>query len=184
MGRSALEVLLLVDGYNAIGGWPKLSALRDRAGMQIARRELIEAAISYIAYRGFKAQLIFDAHYQNVPGNCEVISPDLTVCYTDFGQTADSYIEQFCAQFRHRFAASRLAQRLIVATSDRDQQLMVRGYGAECMSVQQLVGEIGRTNQQIQEKQRSQNRSKQRFLFHSLDAEAQQRLAELRRGFH
>ena len=182
MRRAASEVLLLIDGYNAIGGWPKLIELRDRDGLQVARRHLIEVMFSYIAYRGFDAKLVFDAHYQDTPGNCESVSPDLTVCYTNFGQTADSYIEQFCAQFKMSVAALRGDKRLLVATSDRDQQMMVRGYGAECMSVQQLMGEIARTNQQIRDKQRSRKRSKGRFLFHSLDAEVQQRLADLRRG--
>jgi YacP-like NYN domain len=32
------SVLLLVDGYNIIGSWPKLKKMRDRDGLEVARR--------------------------------------------------------------------------------------------------------------------------------------------------
>jgi predicted RNA-binding protein with PIN domain len=56
------------------------------------------------------------------------------------------------------------------------------GYGAEWMSAQQLAFEVETAARRIQRKQRSTQRSPQRFLANSLDPAAQQRLAELRMG--
>ncbi|MCA1994428.1 MAG: NYN domain-containing protein, partial [Coleofasciculus sp. S288] len=73
-------------------------------------------------------------------------------------------------------------QRLIVVTSDRAQQLTVVGYGAEWMSSLQLANDIEFTARRVRSKHRPQKQSRGRFLFNSLDAQAQQRLAQLRKG--
>ena len=52
MSSSSLQALLLIDGYNIIGAWPKLKATRDRHGLESARRELIEISIDYSASVG------------------------------------------------------------------------------------------------------------------------------------
>ncbi len=180
MPPSSPQPVLLVDGYNVIGSWSDLKKTCDRSGMEAARQELVEALINYSAFQGYQTQVVFDAYYQNRPISCEAFTTHLSVCYTDFGQTADTYIEKFCASFR--FKLSHPSQRLIVVTSDRAQQLTVVGYGAEWMSCQQLANDVEFTVRRSRRKQRPQKQSTGRFLFHSLDAQAQQRLAEWRRG--
>ena len=180
MPPSSRQTLLLVDGYNVIGAWSSLKKTRDHHGLLAARQELIEALINYSTFKGFEAQVVFDAQYQNTPGYREVHTSYLSVYYTAHLETADTYIERVCASYQRQLYRS--TPRLIVATSDRAQQLVVIGYGAESMSALQLAGEVELTASQRRRKQQSQNRSRGRFLIHSLDANAQQRLAQWRQG--
>lgn len=182
MSRPTPQAVLLVDGYNVIGIWSDLKQTRNQEGLQAARQELIEVLLNYSAFQGFETQVVFDAQYQDTRGNCEVITKDLSVYYTDFGQTADTYIEKTCAAFREKLARPR--PRIIVATSDRAQQLTVVGYGAEWMSAQQLSYEVELTARSTRRKQKPKKQSSARFLAHSLDDKARQRLAELRKGLN
>lgn len=180
MPRSAPQALLLVDGYNIIGAWSELKRVRDRDGLEEARRHLIEALVNYSAFQGFETQVVFDAQYQDTPGSREVITSHLAAHYTAFGQTADTYIERACADFRHDLR--KFQQRLIVATSDRAQQLTVVGYGAECMSAERLASEVEFIARRVQHRKKNIQRSSNRFLIHSLDPAARQQLSRLRHG--
>lgn len=182
MSLSSPPAVFLVDGYNIIGAWSCLKKTRDTAGLEAARCELIESMISYSAFQGYQTNIVFDAQYQNTCSNKEVITDFLSVHYTDFGQTADTFIEKSCASFRHQIAQS-LISRVIVATSDRAQQLMVQGYGAEWMSAIQLCYEVQATVCRARQKYNPRKQSKSRFLANSIDDKARQRLAELRMGF-
>jgi predicted RNA-binding protein with PIN domain len=189
MHPSSPSAVLLVDGYNVIGAWSSLKKTRDkpissrspyRDGLEAARQELVEALINYSAFQGYETQVVFDAHSQNTPICCEILTTHLSVCYTDFGQTADTYIEKFCASFRFNVAPK--SRRLIVVTSDRAQQLTVVGYGAEWMSSLQLASDVEFTARRIRRKHQPPKQSGGRFLFNSLDPQAQQRLAQWRKG--
>jgi predicted RNA-binding protein with PIN domain len=182
MPRPLPKAVLLVDGYNIIGAWPCLKKTRDNAGLEAARVELVEAMTNYSAFQGYDTEIVFDAQYHNASSNKEIITELLSVHYTDFGQTADTYIEKACATLRYQIAQARIA-RVIVATSDRAQQLMVQGYGAEWLSAQQLCGEVETTVCRMRHKYQSRKQSQSRFLANSIDAKARQRLAELRMGF-
>ncbi|MEI6371345.1 MAG: NYN domain-containing protein [Nostocales cyanobacterium ELA608] len=181
MSRSIVPAVLLVDGYNIIGAWPCLIKTRNHAGLEAARGELVEAMTNYSAFQGYETQVVFDAQYQNTPSNRETITEFLTVHYTDFGQTADTYIEKTCASLRHQIAQS-LISRMIVATSDRAQQLTVQGYGAEWLSAHQLCGEVETTVCRMRHRYKSQKQPKTRFLVNGIDAKTRQRLTELRMG--
>ncbi|BAY65388.1 hypothetical protein NIES22_54930 [Calothrix brevissima NIES-22] len=181
MSRPSSPAVLLVDGYNIIGAWSCLKRTRDHAGLEAARGELVETMTSYSSFQGYDTQIVFDAQYQNAASNKEIITELLSVHYTDFGQTADTYIEKLCASLRYEIAQSRLS-RVIVATSDRAQQLMVQGYGAEWLSAQQLCGEVEMTVCRMRHKYQSRKKSNSRFLANSIDAKSRERLAELRMG--
>ncbi len=180
MPRSRLQAILLVDGYNVIGAWPALQKIRDRDGLEASREKLIEALINYSAYEDLETKIVFDAHYQDRRACTEVINQSLSVYYTEFAETADTHIEKLCASFRHEFKLA--ASRVIVATDDRAQRLTVVGYGAECMSAQQLVYAVESTAQRIKMQHRPKKQSSSRFLVNSLDPRSQQRLAEWRKG--
>ncbi|MCL6432998.1 MAG: NYN domain-containing protein [Leptolyngbyaceae cyanobacterium HOT.MB2.61] len=182
MPRPSPQSLFLVDGYNVVGAWPDLRRVRDRNGLEEARRRLIEILANYSAFQGYDTQLVFDSQYREASSNREVITPNLCVCYTDFGQTADTYIEKTCAAFRHD--VRKFHQRLIVATSDRAQQLTVVGYGAEWMSAEQLASDVENVHRRVQRRQKPVRKSSSRFLAHSLDPVAQKRLTQLRFGKH
>lgn len=180
MPRSLARAVLLVDGYNIIGLWSKLKTKRDHHGLEASRRELIESLVNYSAFEGLETRVIFDAHSRNEPSYTEEITKNLWVCYTDFGQTADTYIEKICATF-HRELVN-LHRRLIVATSDRAEQQTAIGYGAEWMSAQQLAQAVEATERRCRSKHKTRKQPSSRFLVSGLDAEAQQRLAQMRMG--
>jgi uncharacterized protein len=180
MPRSSAQGILFVDGYNMVGAWPDLKTLRDRHGLEAARRELVESLLGYSAYQGFDTEVVFDAQHQATAGTREVINPYFKIFYTDHRQTADSYIEIACAKFRNDLR--KFNHRLIVATSDRAEQLTVVGYGAEWMSAHQLWAEVETSRSRVRHKQQHKGRSPKRFLSHSLDPQAQQRLAQMRLG--
>lgn len=181
MPRFLPEAVLLVDGYNAIGSWSDLKKTRDCVGLEAARWELVEALVNYSALQNYATQVVFDAQYQNTCSHQEVISDRLSVHFTDFGQTADTYIEKSCASLRPYLRQSHLC-RLIVATSDRVQQLVVVGYGAEWMSAQQLNYEVESTLKRSLHNHKQRKQSSSRFLANSLDAKARQKLAQMRMG--
>jgi predicted RNA-binding protein with PIN domain len=180
MPRHLSKAILLVDGYNMIGVWPLLRTKQEGEGMEEARRTLVETLVNYSAFEGLDARVVFDAHYQNTPSVVETVTRNLSVHYTDYGQTADTYIEKICATLAHQLRLSR--RRLIVATSDRAHQLTVIGYGAEWMSALQLAHDVESTARRRQRRHKSNKQSSSRFLANSLDAESQKRLAMLRMG--
>ncbi|HEY9763581.1 MAG TPA: NYN domain-containing protein [Trichocoleus sp.] len=180
MSRPSYVARLLVDGYNIIGAWSSLKKARDCDGLDIARSELIEALSNYSAFQGFETHVVFDAYSQATRGVQEAVTQNLVVYYTDFGQTADSYIERLCAQ--HRGMPRLITQRLIVATSDRAQQLTVIGYGAEWMSANQLEAEVQASFHRIKQRQKNRQKSVNRSLMHSLDKTVQEKLTRLRFG--
>lgn len=180
MSPHVFQAVLLVDGYNIIGAWSRLKQISERHGLESARRDLVEILINYTAHQGYRTQVVFDAHYQDTPSYSEEHTSNLLVYYTAFAQTADTYIEKFCATFARSRTSS--YSRLIVATSDRAQQLTVVGYGAEWMSAAKLGNEVETVNRQIGRKNPDRKRGQSRFLFNSLDADAQKLLSQWRQG--
>lgn len=183
MSPSSYQAILLVDGYNIIGDWSDLKKSRDRDGLEVARRELIECLINYSASMAYRTKVVFDAHYQDTPRSTQKYTPDLSVHYTAFAETADTFIEKFCAVF-NRKKYQQESTRLIVATSDRAQQLTVVGYGAEWRSAQMLAREVDLASRQTRNKTKKQTKKKpaSRFLFNALDPISQQRLKQMRGG--
>lgn len=180
MNTSICAALLLVDGYNIIGSWSSLKQTRDQYGLALARQQLIEALINYSAHQGYQTQVVFDAQMQRAPATVESPCPHLSIHYTNWMQTADTYIEKRCAQFSRR--EEQLPSRLIVATSDRAQQLTVVGYGAEWMSAQLLAQDLSHCKTQVRRRQKNPHRPSTRFLFNGLDATVQEKLSRMRHG--
>ncbi len=180
MEASSSQTLLLVDGYNIIGSWHWLKKIKDGDGLEFARTALLETLVNYTAYKGLEAKVIFDAHYQNTPAHEEKYTTKLWIYYTAFAETADTYIEKYCASFPRRNPLP--TPRLIVATSDRAQRLTAVGYGAEWMSAQKLAKEIDTTKRKGRRNYRARQKSQKRFLFNSLDPKTQQTLAKWRQG--
>ncbi|MBO9997669.1 MAG: NYN domain-containing protein [Cyanobacteria bacterium SID2] len=181
MSPTSPTTTLFVDGYNIIGLWSHLRQIRQRDGLESARHSLVDALVNYSAYQGFETCVVFDSQYRNSRGQRETIANHFYIHYTDFNQTADTFIERQCA-LRQRHAHP-LGDRTIVATSDRAQQLTVVGYGAEWMSADQLDREVRRAKQQVRHRQRSSpKRSSRRFLSSRLDPAARQQLSKFLKG--
>jgi uncharacterized protein len=189
MPPSRKQVVLLVDGYNVIGAWTDLHDRSNqinplqsgsKADLEAARDKLVEALINYSAFEDYETKVVFDAYSRDEPAYCETVTPNLSIHYTDYLETADTYIEKFCAAFRHNLHYS--ASRLIVATSDRAQQLTVIGFGAEWISALQLIANVDFSANRSRRRHRPQTKSSGRFLFNSLDPQAQARLSAMRHG--
>ncbi len=180
MPRSTPSALLLVDGYNVVGCWHEMKKIRQMDGLEAARRRLTEALINYSAYQGYETRIVFDAQYRDCPSNREVITPDVSVWYTDFGQTADTLIEKTCAAYRNDLR--KFHAKLLVATNDSAQRNTVVGYGAICLSVEELAAEVDQIALKVQQRPKTNKRSTNRLLSHSLDPIAHQRLSAMRFG--
>jgi len=183
MSSPSYQAILLVDGYNIIGDWSDLKKSRDRHGLEAARYELVECLINYSASVAYRTKVVFDAHYQDTPRSTETHTAALSVHYTAFAETADTYIEKFCATFQRK-KYQQESTRLIVATSDRAQQLTVVGYGAEWLSAPMLEREVGLAVQKTKSRTKKQTKIKTpgRFLLNALDPSAQERLRQMRHG--
>ena len=179
MSTHPCQAILLVDGYNIIGAWSTLATLKQTQGLDAAREALITTLANYSAYKGYETWAVFDAYEQRTPSSQAAITPHLSVHYTGFGQTADSYIERACAKFRHD--ARKFTQRLIVATSDAVHRQTVIGYGAEGISALHLEGEINSIAQQVKRRQKPQKQRSGRVPI-SQNPDIQARLAKMRLG--
>ncbi len=179
MAAPSPESVLLVDGYNVIGAWPKLQKVQSHHGLDLARQDLIELLTDYAAFHGCQTKIVFDAHYQTRAANQEYITEQLAVHFTDAGQTADTYIELFCAQSRYELNAFK---RIIVATSDRAQKNTVKGYGAEWMSATQLIQAVQSTRLRIRDRTQHASQRQRRLLSSVIDPIAKQKLERLRFG--
>ncbi len=172
------QALLFIDGYNIVGSWTDLKKIRDRHGLQEARHRLVEHLIGFAAYNAYNTKVVFDSQYREGGSTEEIITEFLSIHYTNHGETADTFIEKSCADFRQDIR--KFKQRLIVATSDRAQQLTVIGYGAEWISAPQLWQDVDFTNTHVRNRQKTKTKSSGRFLINSLDPEAQAKLDRLR----
>ena len=179
MASKPSQAILLVDGYNIIGAWPSLIAINQHQGLDAAREALIAHLANYSAYQEFETWAVFDAYEQRTPASAEKITHHLSVHYTGFGQTADSYIERSCAKFRND--ARKFTQRLIVATSDNVHRQTVVGYGAEAISALQLQNEVISAGRQVQRRQKAKKKRSGR-VFANLNPDVQAQLTKMRFG--
>jgi len=131
---------LVVDGYNVIGSWPNLKALRNSA-LADARHKLVEMLLEYRAFTGQHIIIVFDAYRSK--GRKEIqYGPGLEVRYTDHGQTADSLIETLVSMLSERYQVG-------VVTSDWAQQQIVMGKGARRWSSREFYQEVIKVTGQI-----------------------------------
>ena len=179
MSGTSSPAILLVDGYNIVGAWRSLKELKEQKGLDAARESLIAALANYSAFQGYDTWAVFDAYEQPTRASREVITPHLSVHYTGYGQTADSYIERACADFRND--SRKFTNRLIVATSDSVHRQTAIGYGAESMSALRLESEVHKAFQRVRRRQKAQKKASGR-VFGALDPAVQARLARMRLG--
>lgn len=138
-----MKDLFLIDGYNVINAWPQLIALRDNLGH--ARDKLIDMIAGYGAYQDLEVIIVFDAHSSVGVLQQQEITGDLTVIYTDAGETADSYIEKAA------YTLVRERRRVFVVTSDWVEQMVILGAGAYRISSRELLEDVKRVERIIRE---------------------------------
>lgn len=133
-----------MDAYNMIGNWPQLNRLKQSNRLEDARDCLLKVLSSYQKQMEMEVIVVFDAMY--VPGISKSYQQfNLTVIWTDEGQTADSYIESLAGKL-----VSPLTQ-VIVATSDQAEQWTIFSQGALRKPAWELYQDIKEARRQVHE---------------------------------
>ena len=132
---------LLVDGYNIIFAWDKLKAMAED-NLDLARSELINILCNYQGFRRCELIVVFDAY--KVKGNRGEVEQvgGISVVYTKEAETADMYIEKATRKLGGK-------HRVRVATSDRLEQLIILGSGAQRVSASEFLKEVEETEKTI-----------------------------------
>ncbi|KUP22156.1 MULTISPECIES: NYN domain-containing protein [Paenibacillus] len=166
--------VLLVDGYNMIGGWPELAAL-SLTGMQEARDRLLDMLADYQAFTGRRVIAVFDAY--RVPGlGRSFVQGKVQVVFTKEKETADECIERLVGEYTHR------RRQIYVATSDFVEQHVIFAQGALRVSARELKVEI-EENQKLVKKaiEPESISSKRHSLEEKLPPDTRKRLEDWRR---
>ncbi len=169
--------ILLVDGYNVLGAWPELAAVKEDS-LEHARDKLTDILAGYGAYKDYRVVIVFDAHaVSGAAARAETLPDGPEVVYTAEGETADSYIERLAYQLAHS------GQGVYVVTSDRAEQFTVLGAGAWRISARELRLDVLAAEKEVRQGYAEADRHHRR---HELDGrvgeEARKRLDALRRG--
>ncbi|KAL5786881.1 hypothetical protein ACOSP7_003830 [Xanthoceras sorbifolium] len=167
--------VLLVDGYNVCGYWPKLKKHFMGGRLGFARQKLIDEIITFSALREVKVVVVFDAMMSGLPTHKETFA-SIDIVFT--GETcADSWIEKEVVALREDGCP-----KVWVVTSDHMQQHAAHGAGAFVWSSKALVSEIKASHKEVErmfQEQRSTS-FQGRLLKHNLDSEVVDALKDLK----
>ncbi len=171
------QKLLIVDGYNVLGAWPEMSKGRPLAD---ARDELIRRLHDYAGYTGQKVILVIDAWQSDRMARTEEDHGQLSVVFTQKGETADHYIERLCDANARKVELGRMELR--VATSDGVEQTVVMGRGAVRLSSRELIREIGQSRSAGAVYAKPAFKSTRSTIMDSVSEDVRKKLEKLRRG--
>ncbi len=140
---STVQEYLLVDGYNIIFSWEELNELA-KLNIDSARGKLLDILCDYQGSRGVEVIAVFDAY--KVQGHkTEILNyHNIHVVYTKEAETADQYIEKFAHENGRKYTVT-------VATSDRLEQIIIRGQGCGLYSARDFEEEVERVKNQTRE---------------------------------
>ncbi|MBO8165249.1 MAG: NYN domain-containing protein [Brevibacillus sp.] len=144
MARKKEKHLLIVDGYNIIGAWPELRALKEQERMDEARDLLISKLADYQSYAGVKVIVVFDAY--TIPGlGRKQQQYAIEIYYTKEKETADEKIEKLVHEYWDK------NRQIYVATSDFTSQWVIFGQGALRKSARELQMDIESVSKEIEQ---------------------------------
>lgn len=144
--------VLLVDGYNIIGAWPELQALKKDDFPQ-ARDRLIARMAEFQAHKGWRVIVVFDAHL--VPGiEKRKKQYRVEVVFTRENETADERIEKLVSELSNRLT------QIHVATSDLVEQWVVFAQGALRISARELEIAMNEVDRLIAQKVRDSQKGR------------------------
>lgn len=132
---------LLVDGYNIIFAWDELKKAAAES-LDSARQLLMNILSNYQGFRKCVVIVVFDAY--KVPHQTGEVSRyhNIHVVFTKEAETADAYIAKATLEIGK-------SHRVVVATSDAAEQLIILGHGALRLSAQAFRTEVQKTEKQI-----------------------------------
>lgn len=166
--------ILLVDGYNVVNSWPKLSGIKD-VSFDSAREELIGSMKNYSSFTGDRVYVVFDAHLKT--GSLEKVEKqeNVFIVFTKEGETADSYIERFVNEKGRK-------HNLCVVTSDLAEQQLIFQRGAVRMSSLEFLQEVIKIEEEIKSIHKKKYIHSKNELSVNIDEETRKRLEEIRRS--
>jgi len=170
-----MREVLIVDGYNIIGDWPELRALKAHS-LEAARDKLIDELKDYKAITGRDVIVVFDAHLAR-GGQSEETVAGVRLLYSKELETADELIERLVYEYeRNKFRGH-----IYVATSDYVEQQVTFGGGALRISARELRIDLAEARQEIKERMERNNASRSNRLSHHLSPEVQEMFEKWRR---
>ncbi len=163
---------LLVDGYNIIYAWEELKKLAD-VNIDSARMELQEILCNYQGYHKENVILVFDGY--KVKGNLGSVLKfhNIHVVYTKEAETADQYIEKVTGAYLKE-------GQVRVATSDRLEQMIILGQGAQRVSARDFHKEIREMNGHIRKHYIEKPTSRRNSFIDNLPPEMAEMLEKMR----
>jgi uncharacterized protein len=168
------EDVLLVDGYNIIGAWPELAALKQEK-LEDARDRLLDMLSDYQSYAGITVIVVFDAF--RVPGlGAQYRHRRLKVVFTREKETADECIERLVGEWIS------VRRHVYVATSDQVEQHVAFGRGALRMPAPELRLKVQQSRADIEVAIRRDPSPKRNPLDGVVSEDIQRRLEQMRRG--
>ncbi|MCP1131711.1 NYN domain-containing protein [Paenibacillus polysaccharolyticus] len=167
--------VLLVDGYNMIGGWPELSKIAENE-LEEARNRLLFRLADYQAFSGRRVIVVFDAYL--VPGLGKSFTQSkVEVHFTKEKETADECIERLVRELSMR------RRQIYVATSDMVEQHVIFGQGALRVSARELLIEVEQNEKELQQRlAEDQARSTRNTIGGKLSPDVLQQFERWRRG--
>ena len=165
---------LLVDGYNIIFAWDFLKELSE-VNLEVARGKLMDILCNYQGFTGFTLIVVFDAY--KVKGNPGEVFKyhNIHVVYTKEAETADQYIEKTTHELGHK-------HRVIVATSDSLEQVIVMGQGARRLSAADFLEKVERAEKEIRRINEERRHNGKNYLLENTDDETAELLENVRLG--
>lgn len=165
---------IFIDGYNVINSWPNLIEIKNY-NLDLARQKLIEIMENYAEYKGYRIFIVFDGHM--VKGNIEKKDKvgNLTIVFTKYGETADSYIERSVNNIGRRSDVS-------VVTSDSLEQQLVFQRGAIRKSSIEFYHEINQVNNRLRKKIKKKACEDKNLLEDLINKDVLEKLEKIRRS--
>lgn len=174
VGKTSRRILI-VDGYNVINA-QKGAASESLAD---ARDRLLSELMDYAGYSGQQVILVFDAWLSDRMQRTQEQYGQVSVVYTQKGETADHYIERLCDAYAADIEFRRAEVR--VATSDGVEQTIVLGRGAIRLSARELIYEMNQMRAQGRE-EAAAAAGHRNPIADRLPEDVRRRLEEMRRG--
>ena len=132
-------VCVIIDGYNQIFCWDAFKKL-DQKDIASARDQLIDWVSNYQGYRNCRVLLVFDAYRIKNSETRNYKRGGLEIIYTQYNQTADSYIERIVSELKKKY-------QLTVASSDGLIQNSILAQGCQRMSARECENAILSVNE-------------------------------------
>ena len=165
---------LFVDGYNIINSWPNLKTVKEYS-YESSRLQLIGILQNYVAFKGYKMFIVFDAQFVKGSIQKKDRQGNLVVVFTKEGETADSYIERMINNIGRNIE-------VCVITSDSLEQQITFQRGATRMSSIEFYHEVISTQKKIEIEIEEKYLEKRNWLEERIDKNTLEKLEKMRRS--